>query len=70
MPENHEQDTQFFFISNLGFWSVLKLLIYIRKISSGVAYRLLKSKLHSKRKKVYIYGWKFKKEEESNLANL
>ena len=27
----------FFFISNLGFWSVLKLLIYIRKISSGVA---------------------------------
>ena len=26
-----------FFLSNLGFWSVLQLLIYIRKISSGVA---------------------------------
>ena len=29
--------TRFFFISNVGFWSVLKLLIYIRKTSSGVA---------------------------------
>ena len=45
-----------FFISNLGFWSVLKLLIYIRKISSGVAQRLLKSKLNSKRKKNTYMG--------------
>ena len=43
-----------FFISNLGFWSILKLLSYIRKISSGVPQRLLKSKLHSKEKSIHI----------------
>ena len=62
-----------FFISNLGFWSVLKLLIYDRKISNRVAWRLLKSKLHLKREKYTYMGGNAKaksKEEERILANL
>ena len=62
-----------FFISSLGFWSALKLLIYDRKISNGVAWRLLKSKLHLKREKYTYMGGNAKaksKEEERNLANL